>query len=129
MGSRATQTLTEIEQIRGDLEAKITELGTRLPPAVRMSKRVLAGVGGGGALFVLSRIAGRVARRTPARAKRRTSARAKAGTPEAPIVVKTSFGGPAIVGAAAIWAAVRVYEIKIARERRAAPVRDLRPSA
>ena len=102
MGTRTDSTVKEIEEIREGLEAKIVELGKRLPPAVRWGRRAIAGVGGGVLLFALNRMRARV------KAKPKTE-RAPSGPP---ITVNAGMGLPAALAVAAVWAGVRLYEAK-----------------
>jgi len=124
MGSSARDKLTEVDELRAGLEAKLFELGTRLPPAVRWTKRALGGVGGGVALFAIGRVARRARTRPPS--KRNEAKRAAAP----PVVVRGGIGAPALIGAAAIWAAVRVYELRQGVQRRTpAVVKEIKRGA
>lgn len=126
MGSSTREKLNEVDELRAGLEAKIIELGTRLPPAVRWTKRAVAGVGGGVTLFVI----GRVARRVKPRKARKDTGAVKASAAAAPVVVRGGIGAPALIGAAAIWAAVRFYELKQTSQRRGpAAVTDIKRGA
>jgi len=102
VGSRTDDTLSEVDQIRGDLEAKLTELGTRLPPMARWGKRAVTGVGGGVVLFVLTRMRVKM--------KQNAGARKAPAAGGAPITVRGGISTPAALGVAAVWAGVRIFE-------------------
>lgn len=106
MGSRTTETLTEIDQIRARLEGTLRQLEGRMPPVAQIGKRALAlsggTVGGGLALAVLKKVVSRKGKRKASRAQA-----------EAPVVsVKPAVSFPAALAVAAIWAGVRIYEAK-----------------
>ena len=94
--------MKEIEEIREGLEAKILELGKRLPPAVQWGRRAAAGVGGGVLLFALNTM----------RARRKAKPKTKAAAAVAPVTVNAGIGLPAALVVAAVWAGVRLYEAK-----------------
>ncbi|MFA5891610.1 MAG: hypothetical protein WDA27_11775 [Actinomycetota bacterium] len=103
MGSRTSDTLREIESIRAGLDAKLTELEGRLPPTAKFGKQavgILAGTGGGALLFALRRSS-----------KKRRS-RGSAVAPSVTVKVFSGAAAPAALGVAAIWAAVRLYEMR-----------------
>ncbi len=102
MGSRTASTVKEIEDIREGLEAKIVELGKRLPPAVQWGRRAIAGVGGGVVLFALNRM----------RARAKTKPKSGRVPAAPPITVNAGIGLPAALAVAAVWAGVRLYEAK-----------------
>ena len=105
MGSRTSDTLREIEAIRSGLDAKLTELERRLPPVAKFGKQtagILAGTGGGALLFAM--------RRSAKRRKGRDKVAAIA--PSVTVKVFSGAAAPAALGVAAIWAAVRLYEMR-----------------
>jgi len=114
MGSRTSETLSEIEAIRHRLGANLTELEVRLPPLVRKGKNVVrwvgGGVGSGVALFAARKLVS-AARRAP---KKKAAAAAIAAAPT--VVVRSAIGLPAALAVAAIWAGVRIYEIRARAE-------------
>ena len=120
MGSRTGETLNEIDEIRGGLEAKLTELQRRLPPAVQWGRRALGGVGGGVVLFALKRYV-----LSSKKSKKKDKAAAK--TRESVVVVKGGVSAPAALGVAAIWAAIRVFEAKQRGGRTERPVASVKP--
>jgi hypothetical protein len=102
------------------LDAKLTELERRLPPAAMWGKRAL-GIATGGAGSGLALLA---LRRMRSRARRR---KARTEVPPTPVTVKVFSSGaivPAALGVAAIWAGVKIYEAKMraSGERRPRPV-------
>lgn len=104
MGSRTTETLTEIDQIRARLEGTLRQLEGRMPPIAQLGKRALAlsggTVGGGIALAVLKKVVSR-----KSKPKRNHSV--------APVVsIKPAISFPAAVAVAAIWAGVKIFEAK-----------------
>jgi hypothetical protein len=121
MGQSSTETVKEIEEIRGRLEDEIKELEDRLPSPARWVKR-LAGVavGGGVAGFVFWKAVGRF--RGGRKAKRRVKRSAPAETvlqvvPERWAVrVEDALQGDRLKtlagAAAAAWLILRLAELR-----------------
>lgn len=106
MGTRASDTLKEIESIRSGLDAKLVELENRLP-ALRMGRKTVAmAVGGGSGALILGFAAKRI------RGKRKAKKAPDAALVPSSIVVNVVPKGavPIAVGAVAVWAGVRVFE-------------------
>lgn len=109
MGTRSTDTLNEIERARSRLDRNVAELERRLPPAAQLARRAVGvalggGVGGSALWFVV---------------RRRRSKKA-APEPEArPVVVNLVPKGlvPVALGAVAVWAGIRLYEMKLRAEQ------------
>lgn len=107
MGTGPADKLREIEQLRGQLDAKVAELERRLPPVAELGKRAVGlAVGGGAGGGVLWLAAKRL------RKKKKSSG---GSAPVMPTVVVHGLPKgmvPIVVGAVAVWAAVRLYELK-----------------
>lgn len=106
MGSRADDTLKEIEQIRASIDGKLGELEKRFP---------LAGLGRKGvAMLAGSGVVGTVAafgwRRL--RSGSKSSRRSKGASTAPPVVVNVAPKGTTVVVTLgiAVWAGVRLYE-------------------
>lgn len=111
MGTRSTDTLNEIEQVRSRLDRNVAELERRLPPAAQLARRAAGialggGVGGSALWFAVRKL------------------RPKKSEPELepevrPVVVNLVPKGlvPVAVGAVAVWAGIRFYEMKLRAER------------
>lgn len=109
MGSRTSETMTEIEQIRARLDGTLKQLEGRMPPVARIGKAAVAIAGGTVGTGVVLGIAKRALRRKPA--KRRSSS-------DVPIVtVRAGISAPAALTVAAVFAGIRIWE---ARQRAAA---------
>jgi hypothetical protein len=115
MGTRAADTLKEIEALRAGLGPKLGELERRLPPIARAGRRAAMAVAGGGAggsvlWFVLRR---------RSRARRKTEA-APATAGPAPVSINVLPKGalPVALTIAGIWAGVKVFEAVSARSGR-----------
>lgn len=112
MGTRSTDTLNEIEQVRSRLDRNVAELERRLPPAAQLARRAAGialggGVGGSALWFAVRKL------------------RPKKSEPEPevrPVVVNVVPKGlvPVAVGAVAVWAGIRFYEMKLRAEREGA---------
>lgn len=119
MGTKAADTLREIETLRTRLDTTLNALDGRLPPAAQIARRALRYAGGGAGAAVLLGITRRLVRRPKARPRALEAAGA------ASVVVRV-VPVPVALAVAAVWAGVRLYETSRARgERSSAPVRAL----
>ncbi len=105
MGSRATDTLREIEELRAGLGRKLGELEGRFPFAKfgRKAAAIAGGSAGGTALaFALRRMRG----------GRRRAKAAKQATQQPSVVVNVFPKGASWIAAAGVaaWAGARLYE-------------------
>ncbi len=117
MGTRPADKLKEIEQVRSQLDAKVAELERRLPALADVGKRAASvaiggGAGGGVIWFLLRR------RRARKKKKKDGDDRRKEGFAAPTVVVHGLPKGlvPIVVGSVAVWAAVRIFEIKRLRQ-------------
>ncbi|HVL82509.1 MAG TPA: hypothetical protein VM840_13045 [Actinomycetota bacterium] len=117
MGTRTSEVLKEIEQIRDRLDANLVELETRMPPIARLGRKAIGIAVGGGAgsaalLIAVKKIRGGKDER---KAKGREDERVI--VQPAPVVVKLLPAGavPVAVLAVATWAGVRVTEAWLSR--------------
>lgn len=121
MGSRTSETLSEIARIRERLDGNLVELEQRLPPLARKGRaavRILGGgVGGGVLLFAARRLASH---------SKRKAARAPEPPAQPQVIVRGGVGSLAALGAAAIWAGVRIYEARLRAQERGGATAELR---
>jgi hypothetical protein len=107
MGSRTTNKLKEIEELRGSLEHKLGEIEHRFPIAGlgRKAAAMLAGTSAGGTAIAFAFRRFR---------KKRSKAKAPKGAPAVaqPVVVNVIPKSATLVAVAgiAVWAGVRLYE-------------------
>lgn len=109
MGARTPQSVKdEITQIRRGLDTKLDELEGRIPPLLKFARRAAVVAAGGGAGGGVLYTALRVRRR---RAKR--NAALPVAAPSAQVGVLPRGAVAAALGVAAIWAGVRIYEVRM----------------
>jgi hypothetical protein len=122
VGSRATDKLKEIEELRAGLGTKLGELEGRFPFATfgRKAAAVLAGTGAGGTAlaFALRRLRG----------GRRRAKVAKQATQIPAVVVNVFPKAASWIAAAGVaaWAGARLYEVYL--RSRSAPGHEQRPA-
>jgi hypothetical protein len=114
MGENAAETVREIEAVRGDLEGKVRVLERRLPTAAVWVKRAVGiAVGGGAGSTVLWFVARRL------RNRRSPQKKAKPGTTTVELALPdihiSDEARPWLYGAAAIWVAIRLMEVRETR--------------
>jgi len=110
MGSRASQTLKEIEDLRTGLDEKLDELENRVPAVAKVGKKaigMLLGGGAGGSVLwmAISR------RRTKKKVKEVKEERAPA---PAPVIVNVlpPQAIPVAAAAVAVWAGIKLLEAR-----------------
>ncbi|MGH2760048.1 MAG: hypothetical protein ACRDKJ_10870 [Actinomycetota bacterium] len=119
MGSRATDTLKEIEALRSGIERKLGDLETRFPLAGfgrRAAAIVAGGSAGGTALaFLMRRVRG---------GRRKRASKVAAQTPSVTVNVFPKGASWMAALGVAVWGGARLYEVYVrSRSSRADQVR------
>ena len=125
MGSRTSQTLKEIEEIRTRLDGRLVELERRLPPIVQSGRKLAALAAGGatgtGALLLIAK------RMRSKRKRERTDDDRVVAAPSVTVKVLPAGTVPVALAGIVVWAGVRIGEAILKRPSRPTGGEVVRP--
>ncbi|HVE91562.1 MAG TPA: hypothetical protein VNE62_04560 [Actinomycetota bacterium] len=125
MGSRASQTLKEIEDLRTGLDEKLDELENRVPAVAKVGKKAVGMLLGGGASGSVLWMA---IRRKRTKKKVDEAVSQTQAPPPAPVVVNVIPPQAVALGiaAVAVWAGIRLMEARRKSKEESGSTRVLR---